>query len=266
MTVVNTETGEITDSPTYAEVKDSIHSAKASLEAAAEQIVWQIENRAWLVLGYSDWNEMREAEYGGAAFMVPRAERPELLARMRRSGLTQQEIADTAGVSIGTVNGDLNFSSEDEEPTAQITNARGQQRPASYAKPSATADDVIAGRARYADTAGGRADTETLAVEAAVHEFPDLAYYAETDPQRTVLMAGDLRRYRDMGELDERLDNLRRSIAVDRAKRDGTYQPGTTAVMGEDGTYRMGPLSTPAPSATRTCPTCNGRGVIEEKS
>lgn len=256
MTLVNTDTGEITDAPTYGEVRDSIDSAKASLEAAAEQIVWQIEHRAWTVLGYSDWNEMREAEYGGAAFMVPRAERPELLARMRRSGLTNVEIADTAGVSEATVRNDLNRNSANE-PVPTITNARGQQRPTTYSKPApATADDVIAGRARYADTEGGRADSATLAVEAAVAEFPDLAYYAQTGRQADALsMAEDLRRFRDRGELDERLDNLRRSIAVDRAKRDGTYEPGTTAVMDDDGTYRMRPLPE-RPAAPAVCPSC----------
>ena len=51
-----------------------------------------------------------------AAFMVPRDDRPELVVRMRRSGLTQQEIATNAGISVGTVNADLNFSSENEPP------------------------------------------------------------------------------------------------------------------------------------------------------
>ncbi len=130
MTIVNPDTGEIT--ATYGEVRDSIERAKASLEAAAEEIVWQIEHQAWTTLGYASWNEMREAEYGGAAFMVPRAERPELVARMRRSGLTQQEIADTAGVNVATVSRDLANANSDGPAT--ITNARGQQRPATYTK------------------------------------------------------------------------------------------------------------------------------------
>lgn len=245
MTLVNAETGELIEPPTYGEVKDSISKAKASLEAAAEQIVWQIERQAWSVLGYSGWNEMREAEYGGAAFMVPRAERPELVARMRASGLTQQEIADTAGVNIATVSRDLaNASSDCDRPVPlTIVNTRGQSRPTSYAPkpvPGPTIDD-------------------------AVREFPDLAHYAETDPSRVLLMADDLRRYRELGELDLRLDNLRRSIAVDKAKRNGTHRPGTTAVMGDDGVYEMKPLPTPAP-VTRTCPTCNGAGRIQEQS
>lgn len=247
MSLVNTETGEVIERPTYGDVKRSIEAAKASLEAAAEQIVWQIENRAWEVLGYSSWNEMREAEYGGAAFMVPRAERPELVARMRSQGLTHREIAETAGVSDETVRRDLetkNVGSPcDLAPAATITNARGQQRPTSYRPKPSVAPTI----------------------EDAVREFPDLAHYADHDPQRALLMADDLRRYREDGELEMRLDNLRRSIAVDRAKRDGSYRPGTTAVMGEDGEYHMRPLPTPT-FITRPCPTCNGQGVIKEQA
>lgn len=120
-------------------VRASIKRARKSLEAAATEIIWQIEREAWRTLGYSSWSAMREAEYGGAAFMVPSKSRPELVERMRAKGLTQQEIAKTAGVSVGTVNGDLKFSSENEP--APITNSRGQQRPATYAR--AETDDVI---------------------------------------------------------------------------------------------------------------------------
>lgn len=50
---------------------------------AAEEVVWQIENKAWEALGYPDWEAMRQAEYRGAAVIVPRADRPELVARLR---------------------------------------------------------------------------------------------------------------------------------------------------------------------------------------
>lgn len=238
MSIVNTETGELSNAPSYGDVKESVARALSGLEQAAEQIIWQIENRAWVVLGYADWNEMREAEYGGAAFMVPRAERPELLARMRRTGLTQQEIADTAGVSKATVINDLKVRTDFEDSApAIITNARGQQRPTSYSRPSLVAPPT-------APTA-----------DEAVTEFPDLVYYVETGRIDDVpLMATDLRRYRDRGELDERLDTLRRSIALDRAKRDGTYQVGTAAVMNEHGIYEMQPM--PQPTAPETCPAC----------
>lgn len=124
------------------QVRASIGRAKRSLERAAEEIVWQIEMEAWRTLGYSSWTAMRESEYGGAAFMVPAKSRPELVARIRAKGLTQQEIADTAGVGVGTVNRDLSaadFPSGNSD--SPITNSRGQQRPATYSRTEP--DDVI---------------------------------------------------------------------------------------------------------------------------
>lgn len=87
------------------------------------------------MLGYEDWNEMREAEYGGAACMVPTGTRPRIVARLRELGLTQQAIADTVGVSQFTVNRDLNIEINNEG-TALLTNSRGQKRPATYKKRS----------------------------------------------------------------------------------------------------------------------------------
>jgi len=120
-------------------VRASIRRAKGSLEKAAGEIVWQIEREAWRTLGYSSWGAMREAEYGDAAFMVPSKQRPELVQRMRRSGLTQQEIAETSGVSQAQVNADLNISSDNQAPPT-ITNARGQERPATYTRTELTPD------------------------------------------------------------------------------------------------------------------------------
>lgn len=128
---------------TPADVRASIARARRSLERAAEEIVWQIEMEAWRTLGYSSWGAMREAEYGGAAFMVPNKNRPELEARMRAKGLTQREIAATAGVSERQVRRDLastgHMSGSEQEP---VTNSRGQQRPATYTR-AEREDDVV---------------------------------------------------------------------------------------------------------------------------
>lgn len=126
---------------TPADVRASIKRAKASLEKAAEEIVWQIEMESWRTLGYSSWNAMREAEYGDAAFMVPRKDRPELEARMKRAGLKNADIASTAGVSERTVERDLsNRQMSDSEPAPTVTNSRGQERPATYARTEPTPD------------------------------------------------------------------------------------------------------------------------------
>lgn len=143
MTVTRPEIPLRAEVITVADVRASISRAKRSLERAAEEIVWQIETEAWRTLKYSSWGAMREAEYGGAAFMVPNKNRPELVARMDRH-LTQGEIAATAGVSTSTVERDLasnpHLRDSGDEPHT-ITNSRGQRRPATYSRTET--DDVV---------------------------------------------------------------------------------------------------------------------------
>lgn len=142
MTLVNPETGEIVERPTYSEVRDSIATAREAGVRFFEQIVWQVERRAWEVLGYSDWDEMREAEYADMGVVVPRADRPEIVTRLRAAGLMQQEIADTLGVGQSTVQRDLN-THLGNGPASTIETSRGP-RPSSYTtktpEPAATPD------------------------------------------------------------------------------------------------------------------------------
>lgn len=88
------------------DVRESIRRARWSLEQAAKEIVWQVEREAWVTLGYKSWNEMREAEYGGIAVMVPKASRGLLVSQLRDAGLTQKETAATIGVDERTVKRD----------------------------------------------------------------------------------------------------------------------------------------------------------------
>lgn len=132
MTALDRATGEIVDAPSYGEVRESIETTRTHLERAAEQVVWQIENRTWLVLGYSSWDEMREAEYKGAAVIVPRADRPELVTRLRAGGLSQQQVATTIGVSQGTVAKDEAIIDSDNDRPATRTDSLGRERPTSY--------------------------------------------------------------------------------------------------------------------------------------
>jgi hypothetical protein len=123
---------------TYSEVRESIAVARSHGEKFFEQIVWQVENHVWTILGYESWDALREAEYADLGVVAPRADRPELVSRLRRQGLSQQQIGDTLGVSQRTVGSDLNRNSAIEQPLTS-TNARGQERPTTYApRPPAT--------------------------------------------------------------------------------------------------------------------------------
>lgn len=114
---------------TEAEARDSVAVAKRGLEAAADEIVRQISGRAWLSLGYADWDHMREAEYRGAAVIVPRAGRPEIVARLREEGLSHQQIGDTLGVAESTSRSDIRDSAV--SPRTR-TDALGRERPTFY--------------------------------------------------------------------------------------------------------------------------------------
>lgn len=159
---------------TPADVRASIRRARKSLEDAAAEIVWQIEMEAWRTLGYSSWRAMREAEYGGAAFMVPSKSRPEIVARIRAKGLTHKEIADTAGVSDETVRRDLQTTNVGSPAT--VTNANGVERPATYTARAERDDDVI--------------DAEIVAGDEPIHDNTQTgevidAPHEKTDPAAT---------------------------------------------------------------------------------
>lgn len=99
-----------------------------------------------------------------------------------------------------------------------------------------TASDIREARERIAP----RVDHAALA-DAAVAEFPDLAYYRDEAPdlEHCWRLAESLRTLAARGELDERLGYLRKSIELDRSKRNGTYVPAVAPTH-----------------ATKTCPTC----------
>lgn len=160
----------------------SVQRARSNLEAAAAEIVWQVEREVWVTLGYRSWSEMREAEYGGAAFMVPRAKRPELIGQLRALGLPKAEIAATAGVGRATVDRDLNAQTGNETPDT-ITNARGQQRPATYTPPA-----KVRKRAEYIAQAeaAARAEGDESPSNVVRHMFGGLPASAtpEADPTR----------------------------------------------------------------------------------
>lgn len=130
----------------YEAALESVAVAKSHGEKFFEQLIWQVENRAWDLLGYGSWDEMREAEYGGMGVVAPRSDRPEFVSRLRSRGLTQKQIAETLGVSDRTVRDDLSTGDFPVE-APPITNSRGQERPASYqpsapSAPSATSPDT----------------------------------------------------------------------------------------------------------------------------
>lgn len=279
MTLVNHETGEVIEAMSADEaevVTDAIAWRLNRLADAHEEVMPMIREaltrRAWDALGYRSPGEYAAERFGGALTRLSIPVRQAVVQELTEAGMSTRAIAPVVGVSHEAVRKDQKRvnqltpeSADDARPGGQLARCKVPGH-GWHGGPEGCPGESTGERPAVVGIDGKTysRSTPNRTIEDAVAEFPDLAYYAEIGPSSDVLnMAEDLRRFRQRGELDQRLDTLRRSIAVDRAKRDGTYRPGTTAVMGDDGEYHMAPMPAPL-STTRTCPTCSGRGVIKE--
>lgn len=260
MTTVDITTGEIVEFDAAAAERRA-ERIVTRLDAIAENftrvlpmIREAIEKRDDLALGYRSPGEYVADRFGQSLGSLGLEVRRAVVGELTAAGLSTRAIAPIVDVSQKTV---------DRDVRAISTESCDSVRP-ECDRPTPTPITGINGK-RYERPPAPRPvpDQVTLSLQA-VAEFPELGYYADLGEHADVInMADDLRRFRDRGELAERLDILRRSIVVDRAERDGTYRDGMTAVMGDDGFYHMGSLPTPV-ATTRTCPTCNGVGSIKD--
>lgn len=129
MEIVSLATGEVID---VAAVRASVARVCGHVESIWVEWVWQVENETWQVLGYESWDEMRAAEYGHlSGIAAPRQDRPDLVARFRRAGLTQKQTSETLGVSDRTV--------RNEEPD-DMRGSRGPEKTGNF---SGFQDDVV---------------------------------------------------------------------------------------------------------------------------
>lgn len=242
MTLVNPETGEIVEALTSEAAQRLSERITLRLDTIADNyaavlpmIREAIERQAHVALGYRSPGEYVADRFGNSLAKLGVHVRREVVRELTEAGLSTRAIAPVVGVNNATVYRDRQVAGvadatpeqeADPEPDAPMPTIR-------------PANVVGIDGKRYTAPAPRPAPakpepTTTLAADLA--EFPDLAHYAETGRADDVPpIATDLRRYRERGELASRLDTLRRSIAVDKAKRDGTYAP------------------TPLPAA---CPTC----------
>lgn len=226
MTIVNTQTGEITETLD----KTAARRLTDRIRLLAENVAEQVEKMAglineartgsaWLALGYSSWTAYIADEFGGVLPRLDREPRREFVRELAAQGMSTRAIAPVVGIHHDTVATDLrtvgNPTVDTDEPAEprRITGLNGK----SYTAPRPI------DHASLADTA--------------VSEFPDLAYYRDEAPdlEHCWRIADTLRGF-DADEQATRLATLRRSIEVARSKRDGTYVPPTYA--------------------TKSCPTC----------
>ena len=259
MSIVNTETGEITDFDRPAAERRAerislrLDAIADNYAAVMPMIRDSIAQRDDLALGYRSPGEYVADRFGGSLQRLGIEVRRAVVGELTAAGLSTRAIAPVVGVDQKTVvrdirAGEAHASPEPQTPaSAAVPRAEAGPHSSDADAVGAPASEVLApvrgidGKT-YTRPAPIDFDQRERETAAAVEEFPELAYFAEQGETRQVRdMAGDLRRYRDRGELEERLETLRKSIALDRSKRDGTY---------------VAPVLAPA-THCRTC-TCNG--------
>ena len=79
---------------------------KAGLVTLWDDIKTAWRERDWLALGYESWDTMCDAEYR-VGLVLPRSERPEIVADLRAEGMSTRAIAAAVGASKSTVHDDL---------------------------------------------------------------------------------------------------------------------------------------------------------------
>lgn len=106
--------------------RQRIDRIKAHVTAAWSDIVEAYRQRDWITLGYRDWDQMCEVEFGGARIALPVAERQQVVADLRGEGLSTRAIASAVGVDDKTVRNDLGGA----EISAPVIGQDGKTYPA----------------------------------------------------------------------------------------------------------------------------------------
>lgn len=248
MTVVNVETGEILDARAAERRAERIvlrlEAIADNYAAVMPMIREAIEQRDDLALGYRSPGEYVADRFGGSLQRLGVDVRRAVVGELTAAGLSTRAIAPVVGVSIGTVHNDKQvFNAEHlAPPVANEPFAAVAKLEMALAKHESEQPKKVTG---IDGKTYRRPEPKPAAVDRiaeAVNEFPDLAYFRD-DERHLLDLADALRDYRAKGELEARLDTLRKSISYDKSIKDGTFV---------------------SPFATVTCPTCSGSGTIKE--
>lgn len=120
--------------------KQITNDIRSHIKVAWERIAEAYAGRVWISLGYDNWDDYINSEFGAAPLRVPRQERQEVVGSLREAGLSTRAIAAATGESVGTVHAAgkcSNLNSSD-----RITGLDGKDRPASRPDPEPQ-DEIV---------------------------------------------------------------------------------------------------------------------------
>lgn len=111
-----------------------------AITIAWDLIVRAYHGRAWEALGYKNWDDYCQGEFGHARLALPAEERRERVRSLRENGLSMRAIASATGVSRGTVNNDLAPSGvQNWTPEEGVTGVDGKN----YQPTKNSGDEII---------------------------------------------------------------------------------------------------------------------------
>lgn len=132
------------------EARALVDSIRIDITDVGERIATAYLGRAWIALGYADWDALCDAEFEGARLRVPREVRVELVQSLSAAGLSTRSAAKALGVSKDTVARDLSGVSSETPDRAPVVGQDGK---------------------RYASTQPPRAAVTHSTTEKTVEEF-----------------------------------------------------------------------------------------------
>lgn len=147
------------------EARALVDSIRVDITDVGERIATAYLGRAWIALGYTDWDALCDGEFEGARLRVPREVRVELVQSLSAAGLSTRSAAKALGVSDKTVRNDLSAGAEKYAPETRgpVVGQDGKryaptQPPRPQTSPSPEPAVVVA--ARPTSTGGGEQTPE----------------------------------------------------------------------------------------------------------
>lgn len=114
------------------EARTLVDGMRRDVADLGDRIATAYLGRAWVALGYGDWDALCEAEFDGARLRIPREQRVEQVQSLRSAGLSTRAIGSALGVSPQTVSNDLDrLSTSGQSVPESVTSLDGRTRPAS---------------------------------------------------------------------------------------------------------------------------------------
>lgn len=132
------------DALELSDARQRLDRVKSGVERIWDDLVALYQGRAWIVLGYSSWEALCDAELDGARIALPRQQRQEVVCDLRGAGMSTRAIGTALGVDHKTVVNDLRSTGEISpvDVPATIIGLDGRTRTATPVRPTAPPEPI----------------------------------------------------------------------------------------------------------------------------